>query len=254
MGEQAFRFDYWAATDTGCVRELNEDRYFVDEDTGVWLVADGMGGHDAGEIASASIVEHADSIGKATSAPDLFARFHDRITRANTEIRNIAQQRNGGTIGSTLATLLTFDNHYACVWSGDSRVYLVRKGKLVQLSRDHTEVQELFDNGLISEKEAENWPRKNVITRAIGVTDEPQLDLKQGIIESGDTFLICSDGLTAHVDKDEVLDAINGRHPKVACDMLMDMTLTRGGTDNVTIIVVKCQKASGTAQIAIRKD
>lgn len=250
MSEQAFRFDYWAASDTGCVRELNEDRYFVNQDNGVWLVADGMGGHDAGEIASASIVEHAESIGSPISARDLLARFQDRISKANSEIRSIAAQRNGGTIGSTLASLLTYDRHYACVWSGDSRVYLVRRGEISQLSKDHTEVQELFDRGLINEEEAENWPRKNVITRAIGVTEEPQLDLEQGTIESGDTFIICSDGLTAHVEDFEVLEAINGRHPKVGCDILMDMTLMRGGTDNVTIVVVKCHKASGTARIS----
>jgi len=254
MDEHAFRFDYWAASDTGCVRELNEDRYFVSKDNGVWLVADGMGGHDAGEIASASIVEHADSIGSPISARDLLARFQDRIAKANSEIRSIADERKSGVIGATLASLLTYDRHYACVWSGDSRVYLVRKGKLKQISKDHTEVQELFDRGLITEEEAEHWPRKNVITRAIGVTEEPQLDLEQGTIESGDTFVICSDGLTAHVDDHEVLEAIDGRHPKVGCDMLMDMTLTRGGTDNVTIVVVKCHKASGTATIGLGKD
>ncbi len=251
MNEQEFRFDYCTASDTGCVRDLNEDRFFVDEESGVWLVADGMGGHDAGEIASASIVAHAESIGTPVSARDLLARFEDRVSQANSEIQSIAVQRNSGTIGSTLASLLTFGHHFACVWSGDSRVYLVRRGKLMQVSRDHTEVQELFDRGLITEEEAENWPRKNVITRAIGVTEEPQLDVEQGTIEPGDTFVICSDGLTAHVEDYEVLDAIDGRHPKVSCDMLMDMTLTRGGTDNVTIVIVKCHKASGTAQVAV---
>ena len=158
------KLDIYGLTDEGLVREHNEDYISWFPETGLVILADGMGGHDAGEIASASIVEHAESIGSPISARDLLARFQDRISKANSEIRSIAAQRNGGTIGSTLASLLTYDRHYACVWSGDSRVYLVRRGEISQLSKDHTEVQELFDRGLINEEEAENGPRKSVIT------------------------------------------------------------------------------------------
>ena len=137
----------------GLIRELNEDRYLVKSESGLFVVADGMGGHDAGEVASSSIVEHLKSIGIPSSAPDLKARFEDRVVMANREIRDLSS-RNGSTIGSTLAALLAFERSYACMWAGDSRIYMLHDGKLSQLSRDHTEMQDLIDRGLLTHEEA----------------------------------------------------------------------------------------------------
>src|SRR5262249_1875039 len=153
-------------------------------------VADGMGGHDAGEVASSSIVEHLESIGIPSSAPDLRARFEDRVITANREIRELSH-KNGGVIGSTLAALLAFESQYACMWAGDSRIYMFRNGKLSQLSRDHTEMQDLIDRGLLTREEAVGWPRRNVVTRAIGAVDDPALDIAHGLIHPEDSFLIC---------------------------------------------------------------
>ena len=166
-------------SDAGLVRELNEDRYLVKSESGLFVVADGMGGHDAGEVASTSIVEHLSSIGIPSSAPDLRARVEDRIVLANREIRQLSA-KNGSTIGSTLAALLAFERQYACMWAGDSRIYMLHNGKLSQLSRDHTEMQELLDRGLLSPDEAAVWPRRNVVTRAIGAEDDPPLDIAHG--------------------------------------------------------------------------
>ncbi len=208
--------------------------------SGLWLVADGMGGHAAGEVASASIIEHLSTIGVASSAPDLRARFEDRIVRANAQIWAIAQARGGGTIGSTVAALLTFERQFACVWLGDSRVYLVRGGVLTQLSHDHTEVQELLDRGVLTPAEARVWPRRNVITRAVGADQDIVIDIELGMARPGDVFVLNSDGLTAHVSDAEILAIASTEEPEPACQRLLDMVLERGGTDNVTIIVVKC--------------
>lgn len=232
-------FECFGVSHKGCVRQLNEDRFLLDSDGGLWLVADGMGGHEAGEVASGSIVEHLTTLGIASSAPDLRARFEDRLARAHSEIRKLSEERGGVTIGSTVAALLAYDGQYACLWSGDSRIYLLRDGALSQLSRDHTEVQELLDNGLITPEEAETWPRRNVITHAVGVTEEITIDVTQGDTVPGDVFVLATDGLTAHVDDEEIFDGVSGRAPKAACEHLLELVLSRGATDNVTIVVVR---------------
>jgi protein phosphatase len=146
-------------------------------------------------------------------------------------------------MGATVAALLAHDNFYACIWSGDSRVYLVRAGNITQLSRDHTEAQELVERGVLSREEARNWPGNNVVTRAIGVYDDVELELEHGVLQQGDRFVICSDGLTAHVEDREIMDRVLSLVPQAACDELVGLTLERGGTDNVTVVVVGCQPA-----------
>ena len=241
-------FESYGVSHKGCVRDHNEDSYLVEPQIGLWVVADGMGGHEAGEVASASIVEHLATIGIASSAPDLRARFEDRLSRAHAEIRRISRSR-GVTIGSTVAALLAMDGRFACLWSGDSRVYLVRDGAISQISRDHTEVQELLDSGAISAAEAENWPRRNVITRAIGVNDEIAIDFQQGETLAGDIFILSTDGLTAHVSDAEIAAAVLSSAPQAACEKLLAMVLERGGTDNVTIVLVKIRdKGNGLSQ------
>ena len=241
-------FESYGVSHKGCVRDHNEDSYLVEPQIGLWVVADGMGGHEAGEVASASIVEHLATIGIASSAPDLRARFEDRLNRAHAEIRRISRSR-GVTIGSTVAALLAMDGRFACLWSGDSRVYLVRDAAISQISRDHTEVQELLDSGAISAAEAENWPRRNVITRAIGVNDEIAIDFQQGETLAGDIFILSTDGLTAHVSDAEIAAAVLSAAPQAACEKLLAMVLERGGTDNVTIVLVKIRdKGNGLSR------
>ncbi|MFW6076666.1 MAG: PP2C family protein-serine/threonine phosphatase [Hyphomicrobiales bacterium] len=241
MTTAAFRFETGTATHTGKVREVNEDGLFANADWGVWVVADGMGGHENGRLASATIVEEVSTIGNAVSAPDLLARFRDRIFRANARLLKAADHKGPHVIiGSTVAAVLVYGGHYACVWSGDSRIYLVRGEEMQQVSRDHTEAQELVDHGSISPAEARNWPRRNVITRAIGIFDDPGLDLVQGELHAGDVFVVCSDGLTGPVEDAEIRHSIASHAPQEACDALIDMALERGASDNVTVIVVRC--------------
>ena len=248
MIRRVFDVDSCGLSHAGRVRELNEDRYLVKSESGVFAVADGMGGHEGGELASSSIVEHLKSIGVPSSAPDLRARFEDRVMIANKEIRDISSSRNGAVIGATLAALLAFESQYACMWAGDSRIYMMRAGALSQLSRDHTEVQQLLDEGVLSREEAAHWPRRNVITRAIGALEDPPLDIAHGQILPDDTFLICSDGLTAHVSDDEIRDNLQEGSARDACQSLIDLTLSRGGTDNVTVVIVQFRTATAVGK------
>ncbi|MCK2056104.1 protein phosphatase 2C domain-containing protein [Methylobacterium sp. 37f] len=233
-----WRAAYGAATHAGRVRELNEDRFLLGPGSGVFAVADGMGGHDAGEVASGMVVDSLATVGAAVTPQDLRARVEERLLRANAAIHALAEQ-NGKVSGSVVAVLLTFEGHFACLWSGDSRVYHLRGRAIAQLTRDHTEVQHLLDNGLLTEEEARVWPRRNVITQAIGVRPEPELAFLNGVIAPGDAFVVCSDGLTAHAEADDILRLADGQAPQAACDALVALALERGGQDNVTVVVVR---------------
>ena len=239
MTQHVFTFETGVATDPGKVRDVNEDGSFASAEAGVWVIADGMGGHTNGKLASSKIVEASATIGRAASAPDLLARFYDRMLRTNREIQAISGD-SGGVMGATVAAVLVYGNHCACVWSGDSRVYLVRSGAITQLSRDHTEVQGLVDQGLLTSEEARNWPRRNVITRAIGVFDDPELETVHGKVSPGDRFVLCSDGLTGHVSDAEILDIADNFAAQDACDRLVGLTLGRGALDNVTVMIARC--------------
>jgi len=240
MSNTRFRFETGAATHDGCVRDHNEDRYLAAPDLGIWMVADGMGGHYGGDVAAQTIIDEVESVRQTSSAPDLRARFLDRIARAGREIRAHSARNDGATIGATVATLLIHEAHFAALWCGDSRVYQVRDGALRQLSRDHTEVQQLLDEGVITGEQAAEWPRRNVITRAVGVRDEAEFDQITGTLQDRDGFVICSDGLTGHLPDTEIAEIIRGRPAQAACDALVTETLRRGASDNVTVVLVRC--------------
>jgi serine/threonine protein phosphatase PrpC len=231
-------FETGAATHVGRVRERNEDSHLARPEMGIWAVADGMGGHADGDVASQTLIRALESIGRPTSADALLDLLEDSISRVNVRLRELGQQR-GDVIGTTLAVLLARDGYYASIWSGDSRIYLIRDGRIAQLSRDHTEVQELLAEGSITDDEARNWAGRNGITRAIGVHDEAELEMTSGPLSPGDAFVICSDGLTNHVQDDEILGCVAANLSQPACDELISLTLERGALDNVTVIVAR---------------
>jgi len=235
-----------AATHVGKVRQQNEDNYLVATRLGLWAVADGMGGHAAGDIASRVVVEELAAIAVPATASELLASCERHIVSANSRLKKLDDER-GSVIGTTVAVLLIFDGHYAAVWSGDSRIYRVRKRRIEQISVDHTEVQELISEGKLTAEEARAWPRRNVITRAIGVSDDPELEIKGSALEPGDTFVICSDGLTAHVEDKEILALASAHRPQQACDLLVALTLDRGASDNVTVVAVRFDPAAAAA-------
>lgn len=238
MQPRTLAYETGAASHVGLVRQENEDSYLVLPEIGVWVVADGLGGHARGQFASLTIVSALQSIGYPASAPDLLARFEDRIERANATLQN-AIREGGALLGSTVAALLVHEGSYTCFWSGDSRVYLIRDGTIVQLTTDHTEMQDLLQKGLLDPEEAAHWPRRHVVTQAIGIHERPQAELRHGWISPGDTFLLCSDGLNGHADDTEILEVGSQGSAQAACDRLIDLVLSRGGTDNVTIVIVR---------------
>jgi protein phosphatase len=204
-----------------------------------------MGGHDAGDFASQSLVAELETLERPDNARELLAGIEERVIAANTVLRRAAAEKGPQTvIGCTLAALVIYDDAYACIWSGDSRVYRLRHGQLEQISRDHTEAQELIDRGTLTPEEAREWPRRNVITRAIGVFDQPELEMVQGRIEDGDTFVICSDGLNEHVEDHEIEDRASHHPPRRVVDELIGLTLERGAKDNVTVVAVTCREVT----------
>jgi protein phosphatase len=236
-----------AATHVGKMRQQNEDNYLVLAESGVWAVADGMGGHSAGDLASSILVGELKRIPPPSSATDLLADCEARIVDANNRLRKISEERPGQVIGTTVAVLLVYEEFFACIWAGDSRIYRIRQSRIEQLSVDHTEAQELLAAGKLTAEEARSWPRRNVITRAIGTYDDLELELTNGTMDDGDIFVICSDGLTTHVEDREILALAKNYPPQRGCDFLVKLTLDRGGTDNVTIVIVRFNKADPSA-------
>ncbi|WP_374310226.1 PP2C family serine/threonine-protein phosphatase [Methylocella sp.] len=249
--KQSFgNFDCAAATDVGKVRLENEDAFLLAPERGVFAVADGMGGHEAGRLASAVVVEELGRLDEPASVAELLARCRERLARANARLIGVAAERGAVVMGATVAALLAWEGYYACVWSGDSRIYLVRRGAIAQLSRDHTEVAELVAEGVLTAQEAQSWPRRNVITRAVGVYAELDLEVTQGVLEKGDVFVICSDGLTTHVSDAEIGEAIRLAPPAEACARLVALTLERGASDNVTVLAIRYAPTGSTVVFA----
>ncbi|QND55171.1 serine/threonine-protein phosphatase (plasmid) [Phyllobacterium sp. 628] len=236
-------FDSHAGSHAGRVRPVNEDRFFAKPLTGVWLVADGMGGHSHGDVAASMIAQSAGRVGYHSAHAAQVQDFQAQIHMVNQDIRNLAREHGLGVMGSTLVALLVTGREFTVIWSGDSRVYLNRGNRMTQLTRDHTEVQAMIDNGTLDAEAAANFKRKNVITHAIGVRDIPHLDMVDGELRDGDTFVLCSDGLTGHLSAPDIQDIILSQEPEAACKSLIQTALERGGTDNVTVIVVQYRDA-----------
>lgn len=225
-----------ARTHVGCRRRLNEDAVLCIPGFDLWAVADGMGGHDAGEVASALII---DRISRGPASGDLLVRVHaarQAVQGVNDELLAMAGER---TIGSTVVLLAADDHAFGCLWAGDSRAYLARSGALKQLTRDHSLVQELIDAGELDPIEAANHPNANVIRRAVGAAPQLDLDFVHGELEPGDTFLLASDGLTRLANDDELLSGMTGGDLEAEAERFMDMSLARGAPDNVSLVLIR---------------
>jgi serine/threonine protein phosphatase PrpC len=238
VSAESLLIDSAAVTHQGHVRKYNEDSIFSDPLRGIWVVADGMGGHKDGNVASAMIVDGAKSVAARTAGSDTGILLSAEMDRVNSQLLQLSNGDQQGLVGSTVAALVMFKGTFRCMWAGDSRCYLIRKGTIKQVSHDHTEVQELVDSGAITPQEALTWPRRNVITRAVGANESFALDQEAGAIEDGDCFVLCSDGLTGHVSNEEILNVASWSSAQEACDKLVALALERGGKDNVSVIVV----------------
>jgi serine/threonine protein phosphatase PrpC len=221
-------------------RKLNEDSLLSSAENRIWVVADGMGGHDAGDVASAKVVEALARLPEATSFLNRVGKAIGTLETVNAEL--IALARQGGTdrtIGTTVVGLMADDEEFCCFWVGDSRAYRIHDGAIAQISRDHSLVQDLVDAGMLEAERAEHHPNANVLTRAVGATESLKVDTVSGKLESGDVFLLASDGLTRLVSEDEIRAAFAGATLDAAADRLLDMALSRGAPDNVTFVIAR---------------
>ncbi len=234
------RLHSWAMTHPGARRKHNEDAYVERPDLGVWAVADGAGGHHAGEVASGMIAEALEAIPPGLSAPELLAQVRMRIEDTHAALREMAEQRGPDvTVASTVVVMLARNEHFACLWAGNSRAYLLRGGELKQITRDHSLVQELLDSGAITPEEAAGHPRGNVITRAVGADVETfALDKVSGRLMAGDRFLLCSDGLCKTLPDAQLAEllATEGVPPPQS---LIAAALALNVSDNVTAVAVE---------------
>jgi len=229
-----------AETDRGAVRKVNEDSVLDKAEVGLWTVADGMGGHEAGDVASQMLVEALNQTNLHSKLSDIVNQAEDLIHDVHDKILERSESEYGGrTMGSTIVTLLVHENVGVCLWAGDSRLYRKRRGHIQPISSDHSQVNEMVARGLISEKEAENHPASNVITRAVGATPDLHLDATVFDIQKGDTFLLCSDGLYGELTLSEIDSYLRGDEVDQIANELIQAALTRGAKDNVSVIVTK---------------
>ena len=229
-----------ARTDVGVIREVNEDAILVKSEIGLWAVADGMGGHLVGDIASSKIIA---ALGAVTPQPmlsDYVDAVEDALLDINEKMLEYAQiMFDAGTMGSTIVALLIKERIGACLWVGDSRLYRFRNQQLVQISRDHSQLEEMLEMGLLTKEAAENYPHKNVITRAVGVEESLYVDVTVFTTQIGDIFLLCSDGLYNSISNDEMLDALALRDVEVIVTKLVNQSIANGAPDNVSVVVVQ---------------
>jgi protein phosphatase len=239
--ESQFRWTSSARSDTGRVREINEDACLDEPEAGRWAVADGMGGHAVGDVASRTVIDALTQLAPPHGLRTLIADVRTRLQSANRQLRDEAARRQVQRIGSTVVVLLACDRFCGYVWAGDSRIYLYREGQLRQLTRDHSQVEELRSLGVITEEEARHHPAQHLITRAVGATDLLELDEDAIEVADGDVFLLCSDGLSNELSDDEIADVLTSVERENACGELVDLALARGGRDNITAVVVEAQ-------------
>lgn len=242
VSNASFSFDVCALTDKGRIRSHNEDSIIARPDLGIFAVADGMGGHSAGDVASAIIVDELASLGVAVSAEDQRARLLQRLEQAHQRIHAHSVAAGGATVGATIAAFLVHEGEFSAVWAGDSRIYLMREGLLTPLTRDHSEVAMLVAAGSMTEEEARRSGRRNVITRAIGIGAEPAPEKVTGVIRDKDRILVCSDGLTEYFTDPELSERLAAPEaPDTVAASLIAETLRRGAKDNVSVVLIDCK-------------
>ena len=238
----ALHYQSAAYSHVGLVRQINEDAYLERPEAGLWVVADGMGGHAAGDYVSSLIVDSLRHIKASDTLSDYEHVLRLSLSQVNAAVREQTHLRGVTMMGSTVVLMVARGDQGLCLWAGDSRLYRLRAGELQAVSRDHSYVQDLQDSGLLSEAEARLHPRANVVTRAVGVQDQLELACSVFDIQPGDTWLLCSDGLTRTAEDHEIRDVLAHNDPYQVVRSLVHLGLTRGAPDNITAIVIKASE------------
>ena len=240
--DAAFHWTSAAQTDVGRVRSRNEDACLAQPQRGLWVVADGMGGHAFGDVASRTVVEALDRL----PPPASLARYVDAaratLEQVNSTLRAEARARHVPVMGSTVVVLLAVGTEAACLWAGDSRIYLYRHGRLQQLTRDHSQAAALQARGVDAAAAAGGGG--HMITRAVGARATLDVEVTTLSVRDGDIFLLCSDGLSNPVPEQDIRDTLAGGDCALAAQTLVRMALDNGGRDNVTVVVAQANDMS----------
>lgn len=238
-------------SDVGCQREANEDSYayWEPEDDGVFerlgrlaVIADGMGGHEGGQIASRIAVDVVEKTYSGSSEPDIQKRLLEAFRQAHSRIQQLAQQSpvlEGMGTTCTAFAVVQGALYYAHV--GDSHLYLLHQGKLRLLTHDHSLVARLLENGVIRAEEVENHPQKHVLTAALGVAEEvePDCPIEPLALQESDVLLLCTDGLWGQASDSEIQQVLSAKPPMDACRTLVALAKERGGPDNITVQIAR---------------
>lgn len=247
------KIEYFGMTDVGRKRDKNEDSLLVDGELGIFVVADGMGGHQGGEFASRiavqTVSETMTQLARDPEATIATDRLFDRsqpgerlryaIRIASSKIYDEAcQNPHLKGMGTTIVSLYIHEGRGFIAHAGDSRAYLLRQGQMKQVTSDHSLVAEQLRAGFITQAEIKNHKYKNIITRSVGFQEDVEVDLTTVALESGDRFLLCSDGLSNLVDESELQRVLAGSSPKNACRRLIEAANQKGGDDNITLVIV----------------
>ena len=228
-----------ARTDVGNVREINEDAYLDAPEHGLWVVADGMGGHAAGDLASGAIIEALSAIERPATLAEFAEMVDDALVDLNARLREMASREDVHTIGSTVVVLLALGEFGICIWAGDSRLYRLRDQALEQITQDHALVEELVSKGIISAAEAAGHPQSNLVTRAIGASNDLFLDMEIFELRPGDRFVLCSDGLDKEVPPEDIAYYASKESLLNLSEVLVALAVERGARDNVTVVCVE---------------
>jgi serine/threonine protein phosphatase PrpC len=226
-------------THAGVRRALNEDRVLDRPETGLWAVADGMGGHQRGDLAATRIIAALAELDSSGSGYSRLADAERALHAVNAAL--FSENRGQATSGATLVMFLAHADHSACLWAGDSRAYLWRSRTLTPISRDHSLVQALVDAGELSESERRTHPNAHIVTRAVGAGETLELDRSFAPINAGDIFLLCSDGLTACLNDSELEALLGGGDLDTNADTLLELALSRGASDNVSFVLIQAE-------------
>jgi PPM family protein phosphatase len=246
-------------TDTGRVREHNEDTIATDPDVGLLVLADGMGGYNAGEVASGIAVktitnlvregllrEDLGSIDRGTGLTRPSIVLRDAITRANKIIYQTARsQAECEGMGTTVVAALFYDNRISIAHVGDSRLYRQRGSQIAQVTMDHSLLQELVDRGFYSPEEAQRAANKNYVTRALGVEPQVEVEVQEHPVDKGDIFILCSDGLSDMVEDEDIRLTIStfGANLDTVAKQLIQLANENGGRDNVSVVLAQANEA-----------
>jgi protein phosphatase/serine/threonine-protein phosphatase Stp1 len=228
---------YSARTHVGLRRKVNEDSILVLAESRIWVVSDGMGGHEAGDWASQLVVDRVALIPEGLEPAAKMNALRAALQEAHATIAREAAARRT-TIGATVVAFVVADGHWLALWAGDSRLYRLRAGRIEMLTSDHSVVAELVRTGRMHWDEAELHPQSNQITRAVGVGEELELEKVHGEIDTGDRYLLCSDGLSKYATFDLLRRTMAGKPIETVSDELIQLALDGGGADNISVIVV----------------